>query len=275
MIPSVKDPQPQQLVVTLLGAYVRDEARTVWSGGLVQVLDLFGSSAPAARIALLRMVRRGLLVPHKNGRTVYYSLSDRMRLAIRRGDERLFHLGDVPRDGEPWTLLWHLIPDQARQERALLGRRLRFAGFGSPQDGVWWSPADRTAQASELVRELGVEDFCSIFVAAPAEGRGIERLVDSAWDLDELAESYASFLEEFSAFRATTRRRTLSDVEALRVHVALAERFRVFAATDPGLPEQLGKRLPMRRAAIELFDVIYPELKAPAQRAFDELTAPP
>lgn len=274
MIPRLNNAQPQELIVTLLGAYVGHQERTVWSGGLVRVLDLFGSSAPAARIALLRMVRRGLLVPHKNGRTVHYSVSDRLRVAIRRGDERLFHLGDLPAEGEPWTLLWHIIPEEARHERAVLGRRLRFAGFGSPQDGLWLSPANRAALALEIVTELGVQDFCSIFHASPAHGSENDRLIDSAWNLEQLAESYASFLDEFSPFRSAASRRNLTDVDALQLHVALAERLRGFAASDPGLPPRLAERLPMRGTAIELFDRLYAELRVPAQRAFDRLTTP-
>lgn len=273
MIPELRDSQPQELVITLLGAYVRDRSRMVWSGGLVQVLDLFGSSAPAARIALTRMVGRGLLTPHKNGRTVHYSLTERMTVAIRRGDERLFHLADLPAEGEPWTILLHMIPETARPERALLGRRLRFVGFGSPQDGLWLAPADRKAQATELVTELAVQDFCSIFHASPSPDKGTQSLIDSAWDRDELTRAYHAFLKEFAPFPAN--RHTLDDVDALRVHVALAERFRTFAATDPGLPPPFAKGQATKQRAVALFDLLYAELKAPSQRAFDEFTRPP
>ena len=275
MIPPLKDAQSQQLVVTLLGSYVRDRSRLVWSGGLVRVLDLFGATAPAARIALARMVRRGLLSPHKEGRTVHYALTERMQVAIRRGDERIFRLGQLPGADEPWTFLWHMIPEQARHERALLGRRLRFAGFGSPQDGLWLSPADRTAVASELVSELHVQDVCSIFLGTPNPDTGTETLIDSAWDRVQLADAYQAFTDEFAPFKTAAARRKLSDVDALRVHVALAERFRAFAALDPGLPPHFAKRPASKRKAVALFDLLYEELMQPADEAFERLVAPP
>ena len=274
MIPTLKDAQPQRLVVTLVGAYVRDQSKIVWSGGLVQVLDVFGLSAQAARIALARMVRRGLLEPQKRGRTVHYALTDRMMRAIRRGDKRLFNMGQVPAEDEPWTLLWHVIPDTARHERALLGRRLRFEGFGSPNDGMWLSPADRKEAASEVVAELKIEDHCSIFLGRPGVGEGTKTLIDSAWDLDALASDYKDFVKEFSPFRAKRRRDELDDIEALRVHMALTDRFRAFASSDPGLPAALATDPKTRKDSIELFNLLYSELQAPAQRAFDALTAP-
>src|SRR5690348_7183129 len=60
--------QPQELVVTFFGAYVREKSPApVWSGGLVELLAEFGFSAAAARIALARVVDRGLLERHRDG----------------------------------------------------------------------------------------------------------------------------------------------------------------------------------------------------------------
>src|SRR5581483_10747891 len=71
----VDDVQPQDLVITLLGAYVHPREATVWSGGLVQLLGEFGFSTGAARVALARLVRRDLLEPRRDGRLVHYALT--------------------------------------------------------------------------------------------------------------------------------------------------------------------------------------------------------
>ena len=60
--------QPQDLVVTLLGTYVRPYGDMVWSGGLVMLLGEFGFSQGAARVALTRLVRRGLIGRVRSGR---------------------------------------------------------------------------------------------------------------------------------------------------------------------------------------------------------------
>ena len=60
--------QPQDLVITLLGTYVRPvRGDRVWSGGLVALLGELGFSHGAARVALTRLVRRGLIARERPG----------------------------------------------------------------------------------------------------------------------------------------------------------------------------------------------------------------
>ena len=64
--------QPQDLVMTFLGAYATPRERPIWSGGLVTLLGDFGFSTGASRVALSRMVTRGGLERVRNGRLVSY-----------------------------------------------------------------------------------------------------------------------------------------------------------------------------------------------------------
>jgi phenylacetic acid degradation operon negative regulatory protein len=102
--------QPQDLVITMLGAYVRPFARTVWSGGLVALLAEFGFSDGAARAALTRLVRRDLIARVRAGRLVHYRLTSRCERLLVEGDGRIFTLGRLPAQLGPWTVLWHQIP---------------------------------------------------------------------------------------------------------------------------------------------------------------------
>ncbi len=162
--------QPQDLVITLLGTYVRPYGDSVWSGGLVRLLGELGFSTGAARVALTRLVRRGLIVRMREGRLVHYRVTPRADRLLAEGDGRIFSLGDPPDDGSHWTVLWHQIPEDRRLERSRLARRLRFLGFGSVQDSVWVSPHDHSAELHELLGELGVESFATMFLAEVAAG---------------------------------------------------------------------------------------------------------
>src|SRR5215471_14073298 len=96
--PAASEPlQPQDLVITLLGTYVRPFGDTVWSGGLVALLEELGFSHGAARVALTRLVRRGLLGRVRSGRLVHYRLTPRCDRLLAEGDGRIFLLGN-PRD---------------------------------------------------------------------------------------------------------------------------------------------------------------------------------
>ena len=196
--------QPQDLVVTLLGTYVRPFGRAVWSGGLVMLLREFGFSDGAARAALTRLVRRDLIARVRSGRLVHYSLTPRCERLLIEGDGRIFTLGRLPANIGPWTVLWHQIPEDRRLERGRLGRRLRFLGFGSVQDSVWVSPHDHRDEVAHLLGELGVAEHAIVFISllGSGSGGGLPALVARAWDLSGLEERYDAFCSGFDRYLA-------------------------------------------------------------------------
>jgi phenylacetic acid degradation operon negative regulatory protein len=267
--------QPQDLVITLLGTYVRPFGRTVWSGGLVMLLREFGFSDGAARAALTRLVRRDLIARVRSGRLVHYRLTPRCERLLIEGDGRIFTLGRLPADAGPWTVLWHQIPEDRRLERTRLGRRLRFLGFGSVQDSVWVSPHDHSAEVVDLLGELGVADAATVFVARVGDagaGSGLPALVARAWDLSGLEERYDAFRLGFERYLAPDAP-VVSDREAFLVRTRLMHLFRGFAQLDPELPQDLAPLSGPRTRAAEIFESLYTRLAAASQRHFDAMTA--
>jgi phenylacetic acid degradation operon negative regulatory protein len=260
--------QPQDLVLTLLGTYVRPFARTVWSGGMVSLLGEFGFSDGAARAALTRLVRRDLIARVRSGRLVHYRLTPRCERLLIEGDGRIFTLGRLPTDAGPWTVLWHQIPEDHRLERTRLGRRLRFLGFGSVQDSVWVSPHDHSEEVGGLLGELGVGNSAAVFVARLRPGPGLPAMVARAWDLSGLEDRYDAFCSEFDPHLASDRP-SLGDREAFVVRTRLMHAFRAFAQLDPELPDELAALSRPRARAIEIFDALYAELAPASQRYFD------
>jgi phenylacetic acid degradation operon negative regulatory protein len=267
--------QPQDLAVTLLGAYVGRRPERVWSGGLVRLLGDFGFSAPAARVALARLVRRELLVPWKEGRLVFYELTERCQHVLEEGDHRIFTFGTTPSaEAEIWTVVWHAIPEELRLERGRLARRLRFLGFGSVQDGTWISPHDREEDVSALLRDLGVADFAGVLMGRPAESLEFPDLLRDAWDLDGLFERYDRFVEEFSPYRTVRRRAQLDARNAFLIRTRLVHLYREFPFLDPELPPEVVGDTTPRENAMRVFHDLYEALRPPAQDYFDAITDP-
>ena len=252
---------PQDLVITLLGCYVRSAEHTVWSGGLVALLGEFGFSEGAARVALTRLVRRGLLERVRAGRLVHYRATPRCERLLVEGDGRIFGLGHPRAGGDGWTLLLHQIPEGRRLELSRLSRRLRFLGFGSVPDGIWVSPHDHGDEVTRLLSELGVAQFATVFVAQPAAG--VTGLVARAWDLSGLAERYEAFCSEYGDVRVA------GDFDAFVVRTRATHMFRGFPSLDPELPERLAPLRRSRERAAAIFEGLYEELRGPAQRHFD------
>jgi phenylacetic acid degradation operon negative regulatory protein len=263
--------QPQDLVITLLGTYVRPYGTLVWSGGLVELLAEFGFSDGAARVALTRLVRRGLLARERSGRLVHYRVTARCDRLLAEGDLRIFALGELgASSADGWTVLWHQIPEQRRLERARLARRLRFLGFGSVQDSVWVSPHDHSVEVGALLEELGVSASAVVFVARLGSVDGLAAMVDRAWDLSGLAARYDAFDAEFSRYRARGVR--LDDREAFLVRTRLMHLFRGFPALDPELPDGAVSVSRARARAVRTFQVLFERLAPASQRHFEAVT---
>ena len=261
--------QPQDLVITVLGTYVRPlGGGPVWSGGLVSLLGEFGFSHGAARVALTRLVRRGLLERVRSGRLVHYRVTARCDRLLAEGDGRIFSLGSALATGDWWTVVWHQIPEDRRLERSRLARRLRFLGFGSLQDSVWVSPHDHAGEVEKLVVDLDVASVTAVFLASVGSMHGLPALVGRAWDLTGLVDRYEAFVSEFTPYV----RRPVDDDAAFLVRTRLMHMFRGFPFLDPELPEELAPVSRPRDAAVAVFRAVFDRLAEPSQRHFDAVT---
>lgn len=265
------EPAPQDLVMTLIGACLNPrDHRGMWSGGLVALLEEFGFSTGAARVALNRLVGRDLLARNRDGRLVHYMLTPRTVAVLAEGDQRIFTLGRRPRRAGLWTVLWHAIPEDRRLARTRLVRRLRFLGFGSVQDGTWLAPHDREREVAALLAELDIAKHVGVMLGRPATKVDFTTFVARVWDLDALAERYHAFVTQFERYRAGVR----DDRHALLLRTRLVHTFREFPFLDPELPEDLVPAPKHRDDAVRLFHDLYPALAPAAQRYFDEVTTP-
>ncbi|ALG11091.1 PaaX family transcriptional regulator [Kibdelosporangium phytohabitans] len=261
---------PQDLVMTLLGAHLRPRDRQAWSGGLVELLGEFGFSAGAARVALTRLVRRQLLAKVKDGRLVHYTVTPRSAAVFEEGDTRIFALGTAEPHKTQWTVLWHAIPEDEKVARTRLVRRLRFLGFGPVQDGTWIAPHDREREVAQLLRDLGVQRYAGLLLGGPAASLDFGAFVRRVWDLDDLAERYRAFVEQFGAHDPDR----LSDRAALLLRTRVTHQFRQFPFADPELPSDLVPPPAHRADAVRLFHDLYSALAPAAMRHFDEVMKP-
>lgn len=244
----------------------------MWSGGLVELLSEFDFSTGAARIALNRLIKRGLLERTRMGRLAFYSLTTRSRRLLKEGDARIFSLGTGPSATDNWTVIWHWIPEDLRIERSRLSRRLRFLGFGALRDGTWISPHDREAEAVKVIEDLDVQRFCGVLIGSPADAFDFRTFVSRMWPLEDLSQSYRAFGEQFKPF---VRRPRLDDRTAFNVRTRAVHAFRQFPAMDPQLPDSYMSEPQFRAEAIDVFNAIYESLAEPASRYFDDAVAGP
>ncbi len=264
-IPRTRQGSPPSLLLTLLGDYWWGQEEPLPSAALVDLLADFGVSDVAARAALSRMVKHGLLASTREGRRTFYAMTPRAQSIMRTGAERIVAFGahaDDDWDGR-WSLVAFSVPETNRSAREALRTRLRWLGFAPLYDALWVSPHPRHDQALAELRDLGVTR-ATAFVATSPELSATTLAPQSAWDLDGLADLYRTFVETWQPTHAALGKGAISPVDALVKRTALMDAWRAFPGLDPDLPRRLLPDDWPRDLARLLFLDTYEQLGAPA-----------
>jgi phenylacetic acid degradation operon negative regulatory protein len=258
--PGTVGQRPPRLLLTLLGDYWWQHTEPLPSAAVVGLLAEFGVSDSAARAALSRLTRSGLLVTSRIGRRTFVQLSQRAADILDDGARRIFSFGA---GGEPWDGKWSLvafsIPENNRATRDELRKGLRWLGFAPLYDGLWVSPRDHTAEVLTALKSLGITT-ATAFRATAIEG--VPDIATRAWDLDGLRARYVQFTEFASELRDRTAAGDVAPLDALVARTRVMDEWRAFPAMDPDLPGELLPAAWPRSAARELFIACY-DLLAP------------
>lgn len=228
-------PSARSVLLTVLGEFALPREEPVWTGAVLEALAVLGIEEKAARQALARASAEGVLVSERHGRRTAWSLSDGGRTLLAEGTQRIYNFMREHHEWDgTWLVLAVTIPESQRQLRHRLRTRLTWLGLGSPTSGLWVSPDTQQEPAVRRVihdLELDQQSFAWI---GPAAGIGEEyRLMESAWELDEVEQRYLEFVEEYD------KRRTSSATEAFRAQVEMVHAWRRFPFLDPDLPREL------------------------------------
>ncbi|MBP2325392.1 phenylacetic acid degradation operon negative regulatory protein [Kibdelosporangium banguiense] len=257
----------RSLLMTLLGEYVLPRERPVWTSVLVNTLARFDVEEKSARQALARTAAEGWLVSDRVGRRVRWSLTPPGRKLLTEGARRIYEFGSVeePWDGR-WLVLLVSVPESKRDLRHRLRTRLTWAGFGSPEAGVWICPdAGRQQEAAEILSGLELSRGAMSFVAEYGSIGQVGSMVARAWDLSEVETRYEEFIDEFGTL-------TPQDGPAvLHAQTMMVHEWRRFPFLDPRLPADLLPANWRGKQAAELFHRRHLGWRPAAQQHWDEL----
>ena len=263
--PRTRAGSPPSLLLTLLGDYWWGQTEPLPSAALVDLLADFGVSDVAARAALSRMVKHGLLSSTRSGRNTFYSMTPRAQGVMRAGAVRIVEFG--AREGREWDGRWSLVafsvPEANRSAREALRTRLRWLGFAPLYDALWVSPHPRHDQALSELADLGVTR-ATAFVATCSALPATALAPESAWDIEGLAELYQGFVDTWEPTYAALSKGAIAPVDALVKRTQLMDAWRAFPGVDPDLPRRLLPAAWPRDRARDLFLETYEQLGAPA-----------
>ncbi|MEU5892984.1 PaaX family transcriptional regulator C-terminal domain-containing protein [Streptomyces sp. NPDC047461] len=258
--------RPQSLMLTFLGDQVLGRDVCVYSGSVIDVFARAGIGEQATRSTLTRMVNRGLLRRQREGRRMYFGLTEHSEAVLRDGERRIWQTGAVNRQWDgTWTLLGFSLPESWQRQRHDLRSKLTWSGFGPLFSGLWIAPGE--VDVAELVADLGLSAHVKVFRAHADTGMDIGAMIDETWELAELAERYEQFVRRWQPWETASA----SPEDALARRLVLQSEWLQTIRRDPRLPvKHLPDDWPAEQAE-KTFRAVHERLTPPARDASERL----
>lgn len=254
----------RQLIITVYGLYARHDGGWLSVAALIRLLADLGIDEPAARSAISRLKRRGILQARRYGASAGYQLSAEALGILREGDARIFRRRRATlADG--WVLAVFSVPEAERHRRHVLRSELTRLGFGMVAPGVWIVPAHPQDSTAETLRRLGLDGYADLFRADHLAFGDPAGKVRRWWDLDELERQYQSFIRAHEPALRAFEASPPGEQEAFAGYVRVLTDWRRLPYLDPGLPAELlpGDWVGIRAA--DLFFALRALLEEPAR----------
>lgn len=254
---------PQGLAVTLIADYTVHDRGWLPSAAIVAILGEFGVTTGAARTAISRLGRRGVLEGSRQGRNSAYRLTEAAADSLLVGGNSIAAFGTetAPWDGL-WTVLAFTVPNQEKTGRNSLRGHLRWRGFAPLYDGVWVSPHALSEQEhADLIAVAPA--ITTVFRAQHVQYAGRDPI--DAWDLESIAADYKAFIRRWKPVRTRVLAGKITGRDAVAARTEVMDTYRRFPTLDPLLPSELMPPDWPRALAREVFVAVYDELAAPAE----------
>jgi phenylacetic acid degradation operon negative regulatory protein len=254
----------RHLIITVYGLYARHDSGWLSVATLIRLLADIGIDEPAARSAISRLKRRGILESQRYGGAAGYQLSAEAQAILHEGDERIFRRHRAaPADG--WVLAVFSVPESERHRRHVLRSELTRLGFGMVAPGVWIVPAHPQDTTAETLRRLGLDAYADLFRADHLAFGDPAAKVRQWWDLDELERHYESFIRAHEPALRAFQDSPPGEREAFAGYVRVLTDWRRLPYLDPGLPAELLPGGWIGITAAELFFALQALLEEPAR----------
>lgn len=264
---------PQGLAVTLLADYTLRSRAWLPSAAIVALLAEAGVSQAGARTAISRLARRGVLESHRQGRRSSYRLTAAAAAFLVIGGGAIVSpAGRRPWD-EQWTLIAFSLPQEEGALRRGLRSRLRWMGYAPLYDGLWVSPHDLSEKTKAQLAEL-TPGTLTVFRARHVElDAAIRRNPIDAWDTDDIARQYESFIRRWRATPPRVAAGRIAGAAAVRARTEVMDTYRRLPILDPQLPARLLPPGWLREPARDLFTAVYDGLAGAAENHVREVAS--
>lgn len=234
------------LIVSVFGDAVLPRGGRIWLGSLINLLRPLDVNERLVRTTVFRLVKDEWLQAQMQGRRTDYRLTASGQKRFEEASSQIYALNTPP-----WDRRWRLVMvvgDLPTPERERLRRAFHWQGFGELTPTCFVHPGADLASVFDALRAEGMAhllpQLMPLLAANPvlSQSASDADIVQSAWNLDLLSESYTRFVERYQAIVDALRsapHEAIDDEKAFLVRTLLIHDFRRLLLRDPELPDVL------------------------------------
>ncbi len=256
----------QNLALTLVTDYTLWTRAWLPSASIVAMLDEAGIGSSAARTAVSRLYRRGVLESSRDGRYSSYRLTQAVIGNLAAGGAWIAGFGTR---ADPWDGFWTLVsfsfPQEERSQRRELRGQLRWLGYAPLYDALWVCPDAPNPTVKDRLETITLGAMTMFRARAVELASQINRNPIDAWDIAAIARRYDTFIGRWKPLLPRVRAGKISGAAAVRARTEIMDAYRHFPIIDPQLPIELMPAHWPRADAREAFVAVYDGLASQAQ----------
>ena len=164
------------------------------------------------------------------------------------------------------------MPESHRRLRYQLRSQASRAGLAQVGAGLLIGPAHLKGVLMNLVDELEMQQYISIFESKYEAYEDLGVAVKSWWNIDALEQNYVEFLEAFKPLKKKYLKERVIDSRAAFIdYIRLLNSWRFLPIGDPGLPQRYLPQGWVGNKAANLFYSVHDKLEPIAANYLDEL----
>jgi phenylacetic acid degradation operon negative regulatory protein len=265
------------LIISVFGDSILPRGGKIWLGSLIKLLAPLQLNERLIRTTVFRLAKDEWLSNQSEGRRTNYQLTHSGWKRFEDASRQIYAPG-----APSWDKRWRLVMVTAEltpSVRDKLKNVFYWQGFGQMNANCFIHPSADLKASLDAISVRGMSDFvsqCMPLIAvnplldSSANDSAIVRL---AWNLDELRDSYLSFVKTYKKILEEikkNKREKIDDETAFLIRTLLIHDFRRLLLRDPELPHVLLPKKWPGEAARDLTKEIYQRLLEPSERHLNQ-----
>lgn len=267
----------KSLISTFFGDLALPHGGKSWVENLVEIFSTLGISSRLVRTSLFRLVAENWLSSTRAGRRSYYQLTPHALSQTVLAESLIYGVSEDEWDGH-WTMVFIVMKPVDVELRRQLEQELSWIGFGAVARHILAHPTVSEKLVAERAKKLGLSKSVVCMRAKnlsdSCEDIDISdrQLAAGCFPLNELGESYQSFIDTFSRLDIGSLQSSNNDpLQLIALRMFLIDEYRRIVLRDPHLPHALLPESWVGDKAYILCKELYHLLLEPTRIAYKEL----